>query len=143
MGSHGQIQAYRAGRRVPRSTPRPWPPSLAPLLDKFGADVVLLGGLSSGTETPRGQAALKVASRVFLPLGRQRMPDGQWPLFGHQVCYLGPAADAFVSAVSALPDPRRPLLTVPGLIWREKGLNGKRQVRRAALHEPRVHHERG
>ena len=93
--------------------PQYLPPSLAPLVERFGAEVVIF---CLETETRRAQSVSSRATAQFLPAGRQRLADGRVPIGGQQVYFLGDDVAAFVAAVAELRDPRLPLLPLPGLV---------------------------
>ena len=93
--------------------PQYLPPSLAPLVERFGAEVVIF---CLETETPRAQSVMRRASACFFPAGRQRLGDGRVPIGGQQVWFLGDDVAAFVAAVGELRDPRLPLLPLPGVV---------------------------
>ena len=115
MSAPGQAAAFAASRFRHRGEPRPWPEALQPIRSRFGADVEVMGGFSSETETRRGSDLLRRGSAVFFPPGR--LPVNNRPvMFAHQVVYLGPDVEAFAAAVGGLPDPRRPLLPMLGVL---------------------------
>ena len=75
---------------VYKGLPRPWPVSLRVLRDRYGADVCILGGMGSQTETRRGQVVLRASTAYLLATGRRALPGRKGlPLAGHQVCYRG------------------------------------------------------
>ena len=116
MSAPGQAAAFAASRFRRRwGKPRPWPEALQPLRARFGADVEVLGGFSSETETRRGSDLLRRGSAVFFPTGRL-LVNNRAVMFAHQIVYLGPDIEAFAAAVGRLPDPRRPLLPMLGVL---------------------------
>ena len=94
--------------------PQYLPPSLAPLVERFGAEVVIFCG---ETESERAQSVMRRASAWFFPAGRQPLCGrARVPLAGQQVYFLGDDVAAFVAAVAELRDSRLPLLPLPGLV---------------------------